>query len=449
LALARKQSTRRPQLEQALIEKQHLTKVQHKLQRLHPADIAYVLENVSWERRKLLWQLLPATLNGAVLLELSDSVREGLLADLDVQEVIGAAQHLDSDEIAELVPDLPKGLVLDLLESLERKNREEVQNLLHFPPDSVGALMDLDMLTVRDDVEVDVVLRYLRRFTKLPDSVNRIFVVNREGVLQGVLDFKDLLVTAPDQRIGDIMERAPTVFLTTDKARDAALAFDRYDLLAAPVVNAHHHLVGNLGVEAVVEYMHAASQHDLLGQAGIKEEDLFAPVWHSSRNRWPWLALNLVTAFVASRAIGLFEDEIVQLVALAALMPIVASIGGNCANQTVALVIRGLALKQISRDNFRHLFSKELAISLINGLLWGVIVGLFSLVFYQNIGLAVVLLAAMLLTIVIGALSGLLIPMILQKIGRDPVMGSSVIATSFTDILGFFIFLGLASIFLL
>jgi magnesium transporter len=450
LALARKQSTPQLALEQALIERQHLTKIQHKLQRLHPADIAYVLENLPWERRALIWQLLPPTLNGAVLLELSDAVRETLLAHLDVQEIIGATQHLDSNEIADLVPDLPKGLVRDVLQALERKSREQVQALLHFPQGTVGALMDLDMVSVRDDVELEVVLRYLRRFSELPESLSQLYVVDRNGILTGVLPLKELLIRDITAQVAQLMLPATHVFQTSDSARDSALTFERYGLLNAPVVNIHGQLVGNLGADAVMDFMSAHAQHELLIQAGLKEgEDLFAPVWKSGKNRWPWLALNLFTAFIASRMIGLFEDSITQLVALATLMPIVAGIGGNTGTQAIALVVRGLALKQVSIDNFSHLLSKELLISIMNGLLWGSVMGFIAYLLYGDFFLGAVMMVAMLLTLILAGFAGVMIPWTLYRLKRDPAIGASILLTAITDSMGFFIFLGLATVFLL
>lgn len=450
LSLTRKQQSRHQDLVRTLTEKQQLAKIRQRLERMHPADIAFILENLPLERRKIVWTQTPENKRGAVVLEVADGVRDFLLAEMDTHAIRGLARQLDSDEIVDLVQDLPRGVVLEILEDLETRDREQVQRLLDFPEDSVGGLMEVNLAAVRDDVVVDVALRYLRRRPNLPDNIHQLFVVDGQGALRGILPLKILLTNAPDAHVRDLMIPPPTVFHTTDSARDAALVFERYGLMSAPVVNAHNQLLGQLGVEDVVEFMQEASQHDLLTQVGLSEsEDLFAPVWPSSRSRWPWLAINLLTAFVASRVIGMFEETIAALVALAALMPIVASIGGNCANQTVALMLKGLTLNQLNRDTFRHLAFKELSISVINGLIWGTVVGLFSLIFYQQIALALVLLGAMVLTLIIAALSGLFFPLLLVKLGRDPVMGSTVIVTSLTDSMGFFIFLALASVFLI
>jgi len=451
LSLARKQKTSpRQELVENLVEKQQSVKIRQRLERMHPADIAYILENLAPERRKIVWSQTPMNKKGAVLLEVADGVRDFLLADMNIQAIMGLTKQLDSDEIVDLVQDLPRGMVLEILENLESHDRQQVQILLDFPEHSVGGLMDVNLVAVRDDVSVDVVLRYLRRKTNLPDNIHQVFVVDAQGVLLGILPLKKLLTSSPETHIAHLLCQTQTVFYTTDTAHDAALVFERYGLLSAPVVNAHQQLVGNLQVDEVVAFMHKTSQHNRLTEVGLSStEDLFAPIWQSSRARWPWLAINLLTAFVASRVIGMFEEVIVQLVALAALMPIVASIGGNCANQTVALMLKGITLKQLNHDTFRHLAWKELSISLINGVIWGSVVGLFSLIFYQQIPLALVLLGAMVLTLLIAALSGLFFPLLLLKLGRDPIMGSTVIVTSLTDSMGFFIFLALASFFLI
>jgi magnesium transporter len=384
-----------------------------------------------------------------VLLELSAAVRSDLLSDMASHDIIHAAEHLDSDQIADLVPSLPRDAVFDLLNALDQKDRAEVQSVLSFPPGSVGSLMDLDVLSVREDVEMEVVLRYLRHRRDLPDQIDELVVMDRGGALRGVLPVKRLLTHDPETRVGDVMIRAPIAFRTDDSARDAVQIFERYDLRSAPVVNLHRQIVGVLGIDEVMDYVNESAYKDRLSQVGLKEdEDLFGPVWKSSRNRWTWLMLNLFTAFIASRVINVFEGTIQQIVAVAALMPIVASVAGNSGNQTMALVIRGLALDQINSGNFNRLLGKELAISLVNGAIWGAVVGFFALLFYQRMPLALVMTAAMILNLVIGALAGMFFPIALHKAGRDPVMGSSVMLTAVTDSMGFFLFLGLATVFL-
>jgi magnesium transporter len=364
-------------------------------------------------------------------------------------EIIVAAKHLDSDEIADLVPDLPRDIVFDLLTSLDSENRDQVQKVMIFPEGTAGALMDFDMVMVREDVTIEVVLRYLRWRKQIPPQTDQLFVVDSHSQLKGLLPLHDLITHPLEKTVAEVMMREPIFFYTNDALREVAEVFERYDLISAPVVNSHQQLVGCIGIDVVLDFVNEQSQKEKFNQVGLhEEEDLFAPIWKSGRNRWVWLALNLMTAFIASRVIGLFEDTIGQLVALATLMPIVASIGGNTGNQTAALIIRGLALKQINGSNFKHLIVKELGISLMNGLLWGAVVGLFAYLIYQNIVLAGLIFSAMILNLLIAALAGVFIPMGLHKVGRDPVMGSSVMLTAITDSMGFFIFLGLATLFI-
>jgi magnesium transporter len=446
-SLVSRQHSQRQDLLESLVARQQATEVTRKLSRLHPADIAFVLEGLPLEQRSRLWHLVPPELDGAVLLETSDAVRESLIADMDPGEIIAATRKLDSDDIADLVPHLPSELVPELLNTLSREDRDQVQSVLSFPEGSVGALMDFEMVTVSEGHRLEVVLRYLRRRGRLPQNTNKLMVVDKAGVLTGVLFFEDLLVHDPDDLVRDVMDADPVYFRTDDDARDAALAFERYALVAAPVVNAHRQLVGRLTVDAVMEEAVDSAQQDLLSQVGLtREEDLFASIWQSARNRWPWLAINLMTAFIASRVIGVFEDSIERVVALAALMPIVASIGGNTGNQAVALTIRGLALDQIDGRNARYLVLKEMGVSLANGALWGSIMGLVTWALYGDTHLGMVMTVAMVLNMLLAALIGIAIPLGLGALGRDPAMGSSIILTFVTDAGGFFIFLGLASL---
>lgn len=448
--LVSKQDSPRQNLVQILVEKQHLTELQQKLQQLHPADVAYVLENLPLKERQLVWDLLKIENYGAILLELSDSVRKTLIADMEDSEIMEVAEHLDTDEIADLVPDLPKDTVFKLMTALDSQDRDQVQSVLTFPEDTVGALMEFDMVTVREDVTLEIVLRYLRQRGELPARTNQLFVVDRSGKLTGLLLLRDLLTTSPETLVSSVMIKNPILFYTNEATREVAQAFERYDLISAPVINSHQQLVGCINIDAIIDFMNATSHKEMLNQVGLNdEEDIFAPVWQSAKNRWMWLALNLMTAFVASRVIGIFAGTIEKLVALATLMPIIASIGGNTGNQTIALMIRGLALNQINARNLQHLLIKEITISIVNGLVWGSVVGLFGYVLYQHYELSLVLLAAMLINLLIASLAGVFVPVVLYKLKYDPVMGSSVILTALTDSMGFFVFLGLATIFLL
>jgi magnesium transporter len=382
-----------------------------------------------------------------VLLELSDSVRASLVTLLEDAELVALARQMESEDFAELVQELPQERVDRILGQLGSQERAEVQSVLSFPEDSVGALMQLDAVTIRDNVTLEEAIATLRRRrVHLPEQFTSLAVVDRNNVLQGVLPLSRLVVGNESLRVSDVMDREPTYFLTTDSVDDAAQAFERYDLFAAPVVNSHKQVVGSLTVDDVLDHVTQDTFKQSLSQVGLSEdEDLFAPIWQSGRKRWAWLGLNLFTAFIASRVVGAFEGSIAQLAALAALMPIVASIGGNTGNQTVALVIRALALSQLTRANLKFLLRKELAISAMNGMLLGLIMAAATLLLYGSAPLAGVMFAAMVLNIVLASAVGVFCPVLLDRMGRDPVMGSSIMLTAITDSMGFLIFLGLAS----
>lgn len=424
--------------------------LQQKLEELHPADVAYILESLPLEERLTVWQLVGTERDGEVLLEVSDAVRETLLADMDNQEIIAAATNLDADELADLAPDLPRDVVRELMDTLDAQQRERLKSALSFDEDQVGALMDFDMVTIRDDVTLEVVSRYLRRFETLPDHTDKLFVVDLQGILKGVLPIKKLLVTSDDQLVADVMATDPVIFDPGDDAGEAVQAFERYNLVSAPVVDSRGKLQGRLTIEQMLDYIREENETDALNAAGlVEEEDIFASVWKSVRNRWAWLAINLCTALVASRVIGLFEHSIEQLVALAALMPIVAGVGGNSGNQTITLIVRGIATGQVQMAHGERLLRKEAGVALINGLVWGAVLGVIAWFLYFNIPLSVVLMSAMVLNMMLAAFMGVVIPLLRMRMGGDPALGSSVLITAITDSGGFFIFLGLATLFLL
>jgi magnesium transporter len=448
--LVHKQQMPRHKLVESLVHKQNLAKLQQKLDELHPADVAYILEALPLAERLAVWDLVKAERDGEILLEVSDAVRETLIEHMDSEELLAAAETLDTDEIADLAPNLPRDVIQELLLSLDTHKRSRLQSALSYPEGTVGALMDFDMVTVRSDVTLEVALRYLRRLGELPDQTDKLFVVEREtGALVGVLPLKRLLIHDSEVHVAAVMVDDPVTFRPGDQAADAAQAFERYDLISAPVLDENNRLIGRVTVDAVLDFIREESDTDLLNLAGLREEeDLFSTVWKSAKNRWAWLAVNLCTAFIASRVINLFDGTISKLVALAALMPIIAGISGNSGNQTTALIIRGLALGQINAGSTRRLVTKEIGVSLLNGVVWGSVVGLFAYVLYQRVSLGLVMAAAMMLNLLVAALMGVFIPLTIHKLGRDPALGSSVLLTAITDSMGFFIFLGLATVFL-
>ncbi|RXZ44990.1 magnesium transporter [Crenobacter cavernae] len=448
--LVHRQDMPKHDLVESIVHKQNLAELQHKLDAQHPADIAYILEALPPEDRLLVWELVKAERDGEILLEVSDAVRETLIDSMDPHELVAAAEQLDADELADLAPDLPRQVVYEVMGSLDAEERQQLQSALSYRDDQVGALMDFDIVKIRADVTCEVVLRYLRRFDELPEQTDKVFVIDDEGVLKGVLPIRKLLVSDPEALVEDVMATEVVAFHPDEDAEDAALAFERYDLVTAPVVDANGKLIGRLTVDEMVDVIREESESDMLNLAGLKEEeDLFAPVIDSVKNRWAWLAINLVTAFIASRVIGAFEGSIEKIVALAALMPIVAGIGGNSGNQSTTMIVRALAMGQVQASQALRLWRKELGVGIINGLVWGGVLGLLAWWLYGNFALGLVMTTAMTLNLILAATIGVFTPLTMTRLGRDPAVGSSVMITACTDSGGFFIFLGLATLFLL
>ena len=441
-------------LVEQLVQRQHLNELKTILDRLHPADIAYILEALPLADRLTVWDGVKADRDGEILIEVSDSVRETLIASMNREELVDAVESLETDEIAAIADDLPADVVDEVQQGLTNEERAQLRASMSYPDDSVGALMDFEMISIREDVTLEVVLRYLRRFDALPNHTDQIFVVDRHDVLKGGLPLDRLLLNEPDVRVASVMSTDLMTLSPLDETSEAAQAFERYDLVSAPVVDEAGRLVGRLTVDEVVDVIREEGEDAALAQAGLREdEDLFASVWNSARNRWLWLAVNLGTAFFASRVIGAFETTIERVVALATLMTIVMGIAGNSGNQTMTLMIRSLALGHVTGGNARRLILKELVIAGLNGLVWGSIAGLVAWWIYLDsphgwlIGLT--LLLAMVLNMLIAALVGTFVPLVLERAGRDPALGSSVLLTFTTDSMGVFIFLGLATLFFL
>ncbi len=448
--LAAREEGEEPDAALAQQAREHAAELEAKLNRLHPADTAFVLESLPASQRDDAWRLIHAERHGAILLELSESVQSDLIGLIGDEELVSLGRELPSTDFADLVENLPEERAAEIMARLGASERQQVQTALSYPEDSVGALMTPDAVTVRDHLTLEEATAALRGRRGLPEQLTAIFVVDRDNVLRGVLPLARLLLGEPGVTVAAVMDSDPAHFTPTDKADEAAQAFERYDLIAAPVVDSDRRVIGWITVDEVVDRLSEDSFKQSLGQVGLDEDiDLFGPVWASGRRRWIWLGLNLLTAFIASRVIDVFEGSIAQLAALAALMPIVASIGGNTGNQTVALVVRGLALSQLNEGNRRYLIRKEIAIGALNGVLWGLLMGGVTLLLYGSPALAGVMTAAMLLNMLVAAAAGVLCPLVLERLGRDPVMGSSILLTGITDSMGFLIFLGLATAFLL
>jgi magnesium transporter len=441
--------TRQQKLVESLVHRQHLTSLQNKLKRLHTADVADILESLPLEDRLMVWVQVKEKRGGEVLLEVTDAVRQQLIGSMSNEELLTVLEQMDGDDLAYIADDIPEQVLQARLQSLTREDQHWLRNAMIYEEDTAGYLMSNEMVVVRETDTLQQAARYMRSLEEIPIHNDKLFVVDRFGILKGILPLQSILIHDPSTSVGKVMATEVVKFYPFDEAGKVTQAFERYDLVSAPVINERGKLVGRLTVDVVMDYLREENTEDVLGMAGLSgEEDMFASIWSSARNRGFWLAINLLTAFIVSRVIGLFEGSIAELVALAALMPIVANLGGNIGNQTAVLVIRGMSLGQITPQILPYLIRKELGVSALNGIVLGLGVGLFTLLLYSDLSLAMVIAAAMLLTLVLSALVGLAVPILLDKSGRDPALGSTVLLTSATDSLGFFIFLGLATVFL-
>jgi magnesium transporter len=443
--LARKQDTPQSSVLEQLQHRQNLVNMQRRVGALHPADLAFVLESLPRDDRLEVWQELDPRQAGEALVEADAAVRHALIAATDRRRLTEILRTLDLDDLAFLADSVPDDTLREVTRSLGDVDQSLLEQTIAYSADSVGELMTREVAVVRESQTVSEVLADLRTRGALPDQSDRLFVVDARNVLRGALGLQALILGQPGATVDTLMERDPLTFMPEDPAARAVTAFERYNLLSAPVVNERGKLIGRLTVDAVMDFIRTTADNEALAMAGLRgAEDLFAPAWEAARNRAPWLVVNLVTAFVATRFIGLFEGTIQNLVALATLMPIVASVGGNTGNQTVALVIRGLAFQQITQASLPHMMRKELMISLLNGLLWGGLAGIVAGVLYGHLWIGAVMAGAVLLNLIIAATAGVTVPMFLERAGRDPAQGASVLLTFITDSMGFLLFLGLA-----
>lgn len=421
------------------------------LSELHPADVAYVLEALPLDERLIVWDCVRAGRDGEILVEVNEGVRETLIDAMDREELVDAVETLDTDEIADLVEDLPPDVVAEVQEGLSHEERAQLRAAMSYPEDSVGARMDFEIVSIQDNVTLDVVLKYLRRLKELPDHTDQVFVVDQHERLKGTLPVDKILTNQPDSLVRDVMVTDMLTLNPLDEDTEAAQAFERYDLVSAAVVDETGRLVGRLTVNEVVDVIREEGDEEAYGAVGLDDDqDIFESIWSSAKARWLWLGVNLFTAFFASRVISYFDGTIEKVVALAALMPIVAGIAGNSGNQTLTLLVRSMATGQITDANQSDVIKKEILVALINGLLWGAISGLFAWALYCKSPdgqlLGITMFCAMVLNMLMGAVVAILVPLTLKKFGRDPAMGGSVLLTFITDSGGFLIFLGLASI---
>jgi magnesium transporter len=447
--MAHQQDSPKRDLLEQLQHRQNLAELSKRLRAMHAADIAYVLEALPPDDRLSVWKEVSPDQAPEVVVELSEAVRRFLTSQSDPAAMVVLLERLDPEDLAFVFASLPEELQARVSLTLETSERSIFEASIQHDSSSVGHYMTREWVEIDERQSVGDILGNLRERGSLPPQTDHVYVVDARHVLRGTIQLPVLLVQAPSTPVAGLTVDEFVSFKADDEARSAVTVFERYNLVSAPVVDDRGKLVGRLTVDAVMDVLRDESNLQALRTAGLnQDEDLFASLWDSARNRWPWLAINLVTAFISSRIIGQFEGIIQQLAALAALMPIVASIGGNTGNQTMALVIRSLATDQVTPNRTRRVLNKELTIGVVNGLAWGLLVGLFAVVMYSRVTLGLVMTGAVLLNLVIAAIAGVLIPMGLHGMGRDPAHGGSVLLTFVTDGMGFFLFLGLARVFL-
>lgn len=417
---------------------------------LAPAEIGNLLESLPPGKREVVWGLVDPEDDGEVLVHVGDEVRESLLADMDPDEIIAAVEDLDIDDLADLVEDLPDTVIDEVLKSMDRENRERLEQVLSYPEDSAGRLMNPDVVTVRADVNVDVVLRYLRLRGELPDHTDHLFVVSRRHQYLGRVSLAALVTHEDTTPINRLIDDEQPAIDVGESDEEVARQFSDHDWVSAPVVDDNNILLGRITIDDVVDIIRAQAEHQALGAAGLdEEEDLFSPIRRAVRGRVVWLGINLCTAFLAASVIGQFELTLEKVVALAVLMPIVAGVGGNAAVQVLTLMVRGLALGQVGASNARILLWKESRVALINGVLIGSVVGLIAFVWFRSFLLSVVITLALIINFCAAALAGVLLPLLLKRMNVDPAVAGTVVVTAVTDVIGFFSFLGLATLILL
>ncbi|MEO3739682.1 magnesium transporter [Kosakonia sp. WA-90] len=429
---------------------QDLAEVRALVSHLPPPDLADTLEALPVDERHALWRLVEDGKRGKVLLEASENVWDDLIDEMSDRALLAILETVDIDDRIWLVQHLPRNLIGRLMATLPPAERARVRQVMRYAKNCVGALMEFEVITVRSEVTLAAVQRYLRRLGRMPENTDKLFVIGRDNRLVGELGLQTILLNAAGKRVSDVMDADPVMFSPEDDAEKVARTFERDNLVSAAVVDSNGMLMGRLTIDEIVNVVYEETDNDMRQMGGLStEEDVFAPVTKAVRTRWVWLATNLCTAFIASRVIDGFEHTISQLVALASLMPIVAGIGGNTGNQTITMIVRALALQNIQPGNITFLILREMGVALINGLVWGGIMGGVTWWLYDDAALGGVMTLAMVLNLLMAALMGVLIPMIMTRLGRDPAVGSSVMITAITDTGGFFIFLGLATLFLL
>jgi magnesium transporter len=446
----------KPESEQRLqalfeaLESGTVRQVRRLLHALHPAEIANLLESLPPPQRTLVWELVQETEGGEILAHLGDEVRNSLIHDMEMADIVAATEGLDVDDMADILQNLPDQVIQKTLQTLNNQDRIRLETVLSYDEDTAGGLMNIDTITLRPDVTLDVVMRYLRLRGELPSTTDSLIVVDRDDHYMGMLSLADILTHEPESTVAAVFNQERKSIPASMPAREVATLFENHDLVSIAVSDDDGKLLGRITVDDVVDYIREEATHAVMSRAGLTEDDdIFAPVIPSAKARALWLGINLLTALMAAGVIGLFQGTLEQIVALAVLMPIVASMGGIAGTQTLTLVIRGLALGQVAKNNLRWLFNKEVAVGLINGVLWALALAGIAAWWFNNLYLGGVIAFALVVNLVIAAMAGVLLPIFLKKVGIDPALAGGVVLTTITDMAGFFIFLGLATIILL
>jgi len=433
------------------LERDQITSIQQTLISLNPSEIARLLESLTPGKRKIIWQLVDQDDEGDVLKELVEDVRQNLIGEMDATELIAATQDMELDDLADLLVDLPETVTEQVITALNQQDQIRLESVMSYDEDTAGGLTNPGIISVRRGITIEVLIRYLKRLNKLPEHTNYIYIVNRNDEYLGAVKLFDLFLEDKNKPIETIMDESVKAMLADGDVKQVAMDFQNLDLISMPVIDEKNRLLGQITVDDVVDVIQDQVNSEIFNMAGLDDEDdIFAPVILSTKRRAVWLGMNLIAAFVVAGAIGLFQEILQQIVILAVLMPIVASMGGVAGNQTLILVIRGIAMGKIQRSNARKLLVKESSVALLNGLTWSIVVSVLAVVLFQTtweIGLIVG--AAMLLNIFASAIAGVAIPFLLKKMGIDPALAGGVLMITLTDVLGFVTFLGLATLFLL
>ena len=424
-----------------------LNQIKRMLGNMHSSEIAHSLESLPPKERKLLWTMIEIQDEGEIIAELNDEIQQELIAEISTDELIKIIEDLELDEIVDILQALPQRKTQSILSAMSERDSKRIKEALIYPEDSAGGLMNTDIISVRPKHSLEVVMRYLRAQKQLPKNTDQIFVVSRENKYLGSLPISSILVSEPSLNTRELMETATQPLNADLGDKDVARLFEQNDWVSAPVVDENSYLIGRITINDVVDVILEDADQNFLGMAGITEDTFAAPA-RAAQGRVVWLAINLMTAFIASMTISLFQATIDQIVYLAILMPIVASMGGVAGTQTLTIMIRGLALQQINSTNIKWLFKREVAVSIVNGLLLSVLVGGITYLWFQEIIISLLISVAMVINLVSSAIAGIFIPIVLRKFNQDPAIAGSVVVTTFTDVIGFLSFLGLATIFL-